>query len=425
MRASLPLLALLLAACGPEEEAPRPLEERLAEQPGFWFEARRDPELEARQRELAALGYADGYVPAEGETGVVVLDPEEVQPGYNLYSSGHGPEAFLTDLAGEVLHRWSLPYEELEGAPPMEHPSQIGWRRVRLLDDGSLLVIHGGLALAKLDRDSNPVWVHPGREHHDLEVTDDGRIVTLTRRLRIVPELDESRPTVEDFLVTLSPGGEVLERLSLIDALRASPWFREARERVEDLDDVQRLTMDGVDGLDVLHPNSVHVLDGRHEELDPAFAEGNVLLCLRELDAVAVVDPRRRRVVWYREGAWLAPHDARLLPNGHLSLFDNLGHEGYTQVLELDVRTGEEVWAYRGDPPESLYSLFCGAARRLPNGNTLITESCNGRALEVTRDGEIVWAFRSPHRAGEKDELVAVLFEVERVDPSRVSGWLR
>lgn len=34
-----------------------------------------------------------------------------------------------------------------------------------------------------------------------------------------------------------------------------------------------------------------------------------------------------------------------------------------------------------------------GGAQRLENGNTLITESDNGRAFEVTRAGEIVWDY--------------------------------
>lgn len=416
------LTALALGGC--TDEPPRSLEERLAEQPGFWFEARRDPRLDERQRELAAQGYADGYVPAGGATGVVLHRRDRVEAGLNLYSSGHAPEAVLMDMDGAVVHRWSIPYDALEGAPPMEHPSQLGWRRVRLLADGSLVAIHGGLALIRIDRDSNLEWVHPGREHHDLEVLDDGRIVTLTRQPRIVPELDAKVPTIEDFLTILSADGEVLESVSLVEALRGTPHFAKALERAEDPDRVQRLTMDGLEALDFLHPNSVQMLDGSHAGPHPAFAAGNVLVCLRELDALAVVDVRRRRVAWYREGAWVAPHDARLTDEGHLTLFDNMGHGGWSQVLELDPLTGEELWAFRGDPPESFFSVFCGTARRLANGNTLVTESCNGRALEVTPEGAVAWEFLSPHRAGEDGELVAVLFEVERVAEERVAGWL-
>jgi hypothetical protein len=58
-----------------------------------------------------------------------------------------------------------------------------------------------------------------------------------------------------------------------------------------------------------------------------------------------------------------------------------------------------------------------GSVARLPNGNTLITVSESGRALEVTREGEVVWEFFSPHRAGSKNELVATVWEVMRLPP--------
>ncbi len=63
------------------------------------------------------------------------------------------------------------------------------------------------------------------------------------------------------------------------------------------------------------------------------------------------------------------------------------------------------------------FSELCGTCQRLPNGNTLITESTRGRAFEVTPDKEIVWEFFNPHRAGENDELIATLFELIRIPP--------
>ena len=69
----------------------------------------------------------------------------------------------------------------------------------------------------------------------------------------------------------------------------------------------------------------------------------------------------------------------------------------------------------RLDP--DLFSKTLGSCQRLPNGNTLITESENGRALEVTRDKRVVWEFYNPHRAGARGELVAVLFEMLRLPP--------
>jgi hypothetical protein len=60
----------------------------------------------------------------------------------------------------------------------------------------------------------------------------------------------------------------------------------------------------------------------------------------------------------------------------------------------------------------------------LANGNTLITESDNGRAFEVTDDGQVVWEFHNQHRAGDADEYVATLFELVRLDPQFPTEWL-
>jgi len=59
----------------------------------------------------------------------------------------------------------------------------------------------------------------------------------------------------------------------------------------------------------------------------------------------------------------------------------------------------------------------------LPNGNTLITESENGKAFEVTPEGKIVWEFFNPHRAGDNNELIAALYDVVRYDQNQFD-WL-
>jgi len=66
-----------------------------------------------------------------------------------------------------------------------------------------------------------------------------------------------------------------------------------------------------------------------------------------------------------------------------------------------------------------------GSCQRLPNGNTLITESNPGRAFEVTPDQKIVWEYINPHRADEQGEYIATLFEVIRVEKPFSANWLK
>ncbi|MHC4720712.1 MAG: arylsulfotransferase family protein, partial [Planctomycetota bacterium] len=50
----------------------------------------------------------------------------------------------------------------------------------------------------------------------------------------------------------------------------------------------------------------------------------------------------------------------------------------------------------KSNPPEKFFSKRRGSCQRLPNGNTLITESDEGRVFEITRGGETVWEFYEP-----------------------------
>jgi len=85
-----------------------------------------------------------------------------------------------------------------------------------------------------------------------------------------------------------------------------------------------------------------------------------------------------------------------MLANGNIYLFDNGYTRGFSRVIELNPLTKKIVWEYKGDPPQSFHSQSRGSAQHLPNGNILIGEAKNGRAFEVTKEGEIVWEWFSP-----------------------------
>ena len=94
-------------------------------------------------------------------------------------------------------------------------------------------------------------------------------------------------------------------------------------------------------------------------------------------------------------------------------------------VREMEPVDWREVWRYAGTPERPLYSRFCGAAQRLANGNTLITETDGGRALEVDAQGTIVWEFFNPRRAGAEGGFIAAISEMERVPEDATAGWLK
>ena len=65
-----------------------------------------------------------------------------------------------------------------------------------------------------------------------------------------------------------------------------------------------------------------------------------------------------------------------------------------------------------------------GSQQRLPNGNTLITDSFAGRAFEVTAQGRMVWRFDNPARTGEAGEYVGVVPELLRLATEQAATFL-
>ncbi|MCB1037416.1 MAG: hypothetical protein KDD47_26535, partial [Acidobacteria bacterium] len=357
--------------------------------------------------ELRAIPYLQGYRPARQETSVTVWQRGKASEGLNLYVSGHDSEAVLMDMEGKTLHRWRYPLERVwrDLEPSADLDKLHYWRRAHLYPDGGLLAIFETLGLVRLDRESRLLWAYRSDAHHDLFVDPEQRIWLLDRRGRLIPRMNKEKGVLEDLVTVLDPEGRVERQISVLEAFERSPY------RALVLDRPVRFG-------DIFHTNTLDRLDGSLAHLHPAFKEGNLLISVLQLNTVAVLDPESERVVWALTGLWRKQHQPVLLPSGKLLVFDNLGAGGErSRALEVDPFTQEVSWSYGTRKGQALYSRTLGSVQRLANGNTLITESENGRALEVTAAGEIVWKFVNPHRSGEAEELVATLFELVRLPP--------
>jgi hypothetical protein len=386
-------------------------------QPGLWRKSNRDraepersPELQRQIEQLEAIGYLDGTEAARDQPRITLHDSASVQPGPNLLVSGHAAAATLMDREGKILHRWRYAFEDIW--PDREIPArQAYWRRAHLFENGDLLAIFEARGIVKLDAGSNLLWANPVSAHHDLEVLPDGRILVLTRRPYLVPEIHPERAVLEDFISILDADGQLIREVSILKAIIDSPF----QEKFE--------ASAGRKSGDVLHTNSLFVLDGRGSERAPWLAAGNILISMREPSLVAVVDLAAGKVVEMWSGDFRYQHDAKILENGNLLLFDNSGLGAASRVIEADPITRERRWSYEGSTGQPFYSQYVGAAQRLPNGNTLITESGEGRAFEVRPDKQLVWEYNSPHRAGENDEFVASLLEIIRLPADFPTAW--
>lgn len=363
-------------------------------------------------QQFNTIGYLSGYEAAPERVGVVQHDRTRALQALNFYTSGHALEAYLLDMNGEVRHTWQ---EELDGPPPPEAVSveepQVWWRRGYVYPNGDLLVIRENANLTKLDKHSNVIWKLEGGYHHDLQILEDGTIFVLTKRDDVRPYLHRKGTIDDDRIAVLTEDGEPIRELSILDAFKNSNFYAvPLRSRAQ---------------KDVLHTNTIEVLDGRFASQSDVFKRGNILLSCAYVDTIAVIDPEQGSVVWAVSGMWRFQHQPTLLENGNVLLFDNQGcRDDRARIIEFEPFTQSLAWSYMGLDGSGFESSHLGSVQRLANGNTLISDSVNGRAIEVTRDGEIVWEFINPARTGAEDELIAVVCEMLRLDPAFPTDWI-
>lgn len=351
---------------------------------------------------------------------VTTHDPGKAFAGYNLRVSHDPPGAVLMDMDGNALHEWTCRFKD--AFPAVAVPEEPGfsdrWTNVRLLPDGDILGIFGGLGLARLDRSSRIVWAHEGGEHDDIAVTEAGEIYVLGSAKNRADEVNgvnrakrvgQREPIIEDYVLVLEANGNLANRVSLRTATLSSDFHNITK--------AARMERSG----HVLHANSLQVLDGSLSGRIPSFGNGTILVSFRGLDTIAVVDMESESLVWTQFGMWLDQLDATLLSNGNMLLLEYVDDD--PKVIEFDPVTMEVKWAYQRNSGSPVDTRWGGSCQRLPNGNTLISESGRGRAFEVTPQGEVVWEYASSGD-GDVGGAAATPFELTRIDPEFPMDWL-
>ncbi|MFH1690451.1 MAG: arylsulfotransferase family protein [Candidatus Eisenbacteria bacterium] len=375
-------------------QLPQPQPERLHELPTGAHRAGITPEVERELERIATLGYVAGSERAPSTTGVLRHDRDAAFAGLTLYTCGGGPEAFLIDMEGNVVHSWVS-------------PGSMYWARAFVFPNGDLVAIETHPpGVVKLTSDSELLWRYDGDAHHDFAVMQDGSVYVIVKEAITRPNILDGAPLLDDNIVLLDPTGREVERVSLLEAFEKTEM---GRQWLTD----HPLPDDG----DIFHTNSAQMLgDGEAT---------HILLSIRSIHTIAILDLNAREIVWAIDGPWYKQHEAQFVGE-NLLLFDNLGLSralggaGQSQVLEIDVRTHELVWSYT-EP--GFFTQGAGSQQRLPNGNTLITESIHGRIIEVTPDGHIVWEYINPLTLESDPDLILAILRAERIPASPAREW--
>ena len=158
--------------------------------------------------------------------------------------------------------------------------------------------------------------------------------------------------------------------------------------------------------IDYVHGNSVELMQ-----------DGNLLISCRHMNELTKIDRQTGDVLW-RLGlnaannqfsfpnetrGWSHQHDARILPNGHLTVFDNGNNLSpqYSRALEfvLDEENlvATKVWEYRHSP--DVYGGFMGNVQRHADGSTTIGwggTPTNPTMTDLHPDGTIAAEYQFP-----------------------------
>jgi hypothetical protein len=242
-----------------------------------------------------------------------------------------------------------------------------------------------------------------------VEVADDGTIYALSHQIvgDQIPGLNAyDPPYLDDYVEVLSTDGKLLKRVSITKALVDSKYGGLVAG-------LHRVKFGG----QLLHTNTVKPVTTDIAALLPFLKAGEVVVSARDLHALLAIDLNAEKVTWALTGGWRGQHDPDFLPNGRILMFDNWGgveRHGRSRVIEIDPKTSGILWQYAGRSDSPLWSWQRASQQRLPNGNTLITESAAGRILEVTREGDTAWEYVIPVRAGPESRLTPYVMWAQR-----------
>ena len=162
---------------------------------------------------------------------------------------------------------------------------------------------------------------------------------------------------------------------------------------------------------DVLHVNDVEIFPGNMES--DIFRPGDIMISLRNISSIMVLDRDTLDVKYWKTDEIVRQHDPDFMGDDRISIFDNnqIGpNDGDQQSrIVIDSANSEpSTIAYTGSPDEPFYSRIMGKHQWLPDGNLLITDSVNGRAIEEDVNGNILWEFVNfvaPGMAGIMEEV--------------------
>ncbi len=380
-------------------------------------------------------------------TGTTIYDPHRAYNSFVVFGAPDG-KTHLIDMDGNEVHswnKWGFPSEILDPAISGGKKGELLVQVTNSWRPGTPAARFGGIfanvSIGELNWNGDLVWEWgkkaPGgrvRQNHDWARLPNGDTIVVATIDRVIPSLGP-KSVGDQALYEVTPKGDI------VWTWRVADHISEFGFSAQGLRLLRASLKDGNKSFGFLTINDMHPIGPNkwYDAGDQRFAPENIVIDSREASFIAIVDKKTGKIVWrlgpdhavdhtpnlrpVLESEVPRPfdqtsgqHDAHIIPEGlpgagDLLVFDNEGASGFpptrlsttwgSRVLEINPITKRVVWQYDGlDSGRAIWSFgssFISSARRLPNGNTLIDEGMDGRFLQVTPSGEIVWEYINPY----------------------------
>jgi hypothetical protein len=403
---------------------------------------------------------------AQDPTVGLLYHNSNVSEGYTLFTPEKSTNVYLINNCGELIHQWS--FSEQPGAT------------CYLLENGNLLRA-GKDSIEIRDWESNQLWSYATTnngiaQHHDIEPLPNGNILCVVTEVFTSDAIaNEGRdpditlaPFRIDKIIEIEPIGahdaNIVWEWKISDHLIQD--FDNTKENygvVEDHPELVDINFYNGQNRDWTHVNAVEY----NAELD------QILITVRHLSEIIIIDHSTTTeeasghtggtsamggdILWrwgnpqvYRQGTsvdqklkW--PHDAKwvksdYLDGGKISVFNNnfdgTGSESFVHLIvpEMDgfhysmydntFLPIDYDWSFGGELlGETLFADRKSSMQSLPNGNVFILEYSRATIFEITKSGELLWAYRNPVGAEIVEQFSTVnnsyigIFRAEKYPP--------
>lgn len=330
------------------------------------------------------------------------------------------PEIKILDSDSQLIHSWKLDWfsiwPDASHLPKVLVPQQKPGTHVhgsKILPDGSIIYNFENLGLVKLDVCGGIVWRLPALTHHSVFI-DEEQFLWVPGQIRYTKNQPQYTnvvaPFKDDTILKITPSGEIVETISVIDLLKAN--------NLEGLiylsTNVSRDTK--VSG-DLFHLNDVEIFPTTMDE--GVFRHGDVLISLRNINTVIVFSPTTLKVRFISTGQVTRQHDPDFIDGNTISVFDN-NHvssdisTGKSKIVLLNAKEQSVDVYFEGSANIPFYTNIMGKHQWLSNGELMIVESMKGQAFQLTKDLEVSWKYLN--KIDDDSKLVGIMEGAERIN---------